>query len=623
MTARTKSPVAPATHELAPPVVPQRQARRARTTDALENEADRAAGQVLARGPAPRITARASASAGDPVAGRGRASAAQVLPGGVRGDMERGFARDFSQVRVHTDTTAAASADELGANAYTSGHDIVFGAGRYAPQTPAGRRLLAHELAHVVQQETGGAPAGAVQREARDPDEVAAEAKEDDAIVASAKSALTSEDPAMKVHAVVWRLINNHHLDEHFELNGSRYEAARKGIVVELSGKGPRTTGTIVAGKEVLQRLAAGKVADVVKEIESQIGTVGTARGTVDLVFIMGADAPKSSNRFYAEAVAYFKAEHAGATMFEDVRDLDGINQRINSNGMPVANLIIVSHAHPDGTLQFSLNPTDKTPGQVQFSELKEANAKPGMVTQPDPKLVGFWTNVSIRGCNLGRSADTMAELKTAFGGEVRVLAPTHAQRYSGGAQSIAGPFYEEKGSSKLKDDQAFELIRKKPEYAFITDWDRMRPTLKRRNVGGKPATYYDQPFPAAGKEMDFLVDRKGKVFAKDFTFGGTRIEGGTTVFEYRAKDPAKPGVEIDAETPPTDAQAEAFARAQIADPDTYAYDITRTRTGLQLKVEVTARKTEWELYHSDIKKKGKSFNPREGSKPWFGDTGW
>jgi len=620
MTARSKQPTAAATHDLVPPVVPQRQARRATTTDALESEADRAADQVLARGPAPRIAARANGGAGEPAAERGRASGAQALPGGVRGEMERGFARDFSQVRVHTDATAAASANELDANAYTSGHDIVFGAGRYAPQTPVGRRLIAHELAHVAQQETGGAHAGAVQREARDPDEVAAETKQDDAIVASAKSALTSENPAMKVHAVVWRLINNHHLDEHFELNGSRYDEARKGIFVELSGKGPRTTGTIVAGKEVLQRLAAGKVADVVKEIEAQIGTVGTARGTVDLVFIMGADKPKSKNRFYAEAVTFFKAQHPGATMFEDVRDLDGINRRITAHGQPVANLIIVSHAHPDGTLQFSLDPSDKTPGQVQFSELKEAN-EASALTQPDPTLVGFWTNVSIRGCNLGRSADTMGELKTAFGGEARVIAPTHAQVFGGGEQSLAGPYHEEKGASKLKDAQVLEIIKKKPEYAFITDWDRMAPTLKRTNVN-ETENVYDGEFPAPGNEMALLVARQGKAFAADFTFGRSEIDGTQTVFHFVAKDQFKNGdVEIRADTPPTNDEAEALARAKVAEPQTYQFDVKRTQAGVKLTVDVSIRKTEWELYHSQIKKKGKGFNPTQGTKPWFGDT--
>lgn len=70
----------------------------------------------------------------------------------VRDDMERRFATDFSRVRVHTDTAAAASAARLGAHAYTLGQDIVFGAGNYQPRTAPGRALLAHELTHTVQQ---------------------------------------------------------------------------------------------------------------------------------------------------------------------------------------------------------------------------------------------------------------------------------------------------------------------------------------------------------------------------------------------------------------------------------------------------------------------------------------
>lgn len=72
--------------------------------------------------------------------------------------MEPRFGRDFSQVRVHADADAAESARSMGVLAYTVGRDVVFGAGRYAPGTVVGDRLLAHELAHVVQQEC---PAGA------------------------------------------------------------------------------------------------------------------------------------------------------------------------------------------------------------------------------------------------------------------------------------------------------------------------------------------------------------------------------------------------------------------------------------------------------------------------------
>lgn len=70
----------------------------------------------------------------------------------VRARMESGFGHDFSAVRVHDGGNAARSAADIHAAAYTVGSHVVFGAGRYAPHTSAGRHLLAHELAHVVQQ---------------------------------------------------------------------------------------------------------------------------------------------------------------------------------------------------------------------------------------------------------------------------------------------------------------------------------------------------------------------------------------------------------------------------------------------------------------------------------------
>jgi hypothetical protein len=66
--------------------------------------------------------------------------------------MESRFDYDFSRVRVHADTQANRSARALNALAYTVGRHLVFGTGRYAPETVAGRRLLAHELTHVIQQ---------------------------------------------------------------------------------------------------------------------------------------------------------------------------------------------------------------------------------------------------------------------------------------------------------------------------------------------------------------------------------------------------------------------------------------------------------------------------------------
>jgi hypothetical protein len=86
------------------------------------------------------------------------------LPSSVRTHMEPRFGASFSHVRVHTGHDAARSAAALNARAYTFGRDVVFGAGQYSPQTAAGRRLIAHELAHVVQQQKGGAAAQRVMR---------------------------------------------------------------------------------------------------------------------------------------------------------------------------------------------------------------------------------------------------------------------------------------------------------------------------------------------------------------------------------------------------------------------------------------------------------------------------
>lgn len=85
-------------------------------------------------------------------------SSGQPLDKRVRGLLEPRFGHDFSQVRVHTDSQAAESAGAVGAAAYTVGQNVVFGAGQYDPKSSAGRRLLAHELVHVVQQGKSYAP---------------------------------------------------------------------------------------------------------------------------------------------------------------------------------------------------------------------------------------------------------------------------------------------------------------------------------------------------------------------------------------------------------------------------------------------------------------------------------
>jgi len=143
-----------------------------------EREADRIAERVL-RMPAP---ARVDAAGGTSQRGNGRlgrseqtetmlhgvpaaaprlvgetlSSPGRPLDAATRTFMEPRLGSDFSRVRVHTDTKAAESTRAVNALAYTVGPDIAFATGAFGPDTGPGRRLLAHELAHVVQQSRVG-----------------------------------------------------------------------------------------------------------------------------------------------------------------------------------------------------------------------------------------------------------------------------------------------------------------------------------------------------------------------------------------------------------------------------------------------------------------------------------
>jgi hypothetical protein len=86
----------------------------------------------------------------------------EALDHATRSDMEARLGHDFGDVRVHTDGQATESARSVDAHAYTVGNDVVFQRDRYAPGTDEGRKMLAHELTHVVQQRSGpvdGTPA--------------------------------------------------------------------------------------------------------------------------------------------------------------------------------------------------------------------------------------------------------------------------------------------------------------------------------------------------------------------------------------------------------------------------------------------------------------------------------
>lgn len=171
--------------------------------DPLEREADAAADRVmrmpdsaapLVEGSEAAALRRQPAGGADAVSSGGGPAPASVdnvlhTPGAAldpatRALVEPRFGQRFGDVRVHTDPGAARSAEQIEARAYTSGNHIAFAAGQYAPQTPAGLRLLSHELGHVVQQGEASA-AGHHSHVLRQGASTAAEASSEDAKTSS------------------------------------------------------------------------------------------------------------------------------------------------------------------------------------------------------------------------------------------------------------------------------------------------------------------------------------------------------------------------------------------------------------------------------------------------------
>lgn len=122
----------------------------------------------------------------DPLSVRAQLGAGQSLPGPVRTRMESAFGMGFDRVRLHNDTTAARLSDQLNARAFTIGQHVAFGGGEFQPGTLAGDALIAHELAHVVQQGHGTGSDGPFYKGAQGAGGQAVSAYEDDADVSAA-----------------------------------------------------------------------------------------------------------------------------------------------------------------------------------------------------------------------------------------------------------------------------------------------------------------------------------------------------------------------------------------------------------------------------------------------------
>ena len=168
---------------------------------------------------------------------------ADAVSGGLsaaeRAFFEPRFGVDLSGVRVHTDRAAADAAEAVGANAFTVGQDIVFGHGKYSPGSESGKRLLAHELTHVVQQSGAGNLAGisgrtgspVIQREPAN----AEEHQRDESVLqkVAARARRKADDPfavSMAAIELAYRLIHARMPKYDSLLSGVGYTAATPGV---------------------------------------------------------------------------------------------------------------------------------------------------------------------------------------------------------------------------------------------------------------------------------------------------------------------------------------------------------------------------------------------------------
>ena len=262
----------------------QRKLAVGQVDDPLEHEADRVAEQVM-RMPEPALQRKCACggacprcksggshlgpAAAPPIIHEALRSSGQLLDSATRAYFEPRFGHDFGDVRVHSDALAAQSADAVHALAFTVGQDIVFAAGRYRPETPGGRRLLAHELTHVVQQAgqtTGAQP----QLEVAPPgDRFEQEAERVAEAIAGAGPAL-----GQRIEGV---------------MGPSDVDPEEESLAQPLSGAGPLPGGLSsigFLGRRRLQRAAsfkAGKV-HVARNAAVQIATGGVAGVTLPVL---------------------------------------------------------------------------------------------------------------------------------------------------------------------------------------------------------------------------------------------------------------------------------------------------------------------------------------------------
>ncbi len=242
----------------------------------------------------------AKASSALPAVDDALRSPGQPLDPATRVFFEARFGHDFSRVRVHADAKAAESATGVGALAYTVGREIVFGARRYQPSSLEGRRLIAHELTHVLQQravgaqprlqrQTGGTGSGG----GLDPD--------DQKIVDAAQR--EASQFKCNVGPVLWGILNKHFHEDTRKVTGVGCESGLPGLRTEFAATDPkdpkvtRSVPMIFAGKAFIASTDAARLNDRVADVGKQILAIDDWRFANFLIDSKDLSNPKISGQ--------------------------------------------------------------------------------------------------------------------------------------------------------------------------------------------------------------------------------------------------------------------------------------------------------------------------------------
>ncbi len=272
--------------------------------DEYEREADRVAEQVM-RIPEPQLqracacggpcpewkveqlsqererlqTKRVRASGTEPVAAppivhKVLQSPGQSIDAPTRRFMESRFGHDFSGVRVHADVLAAQSAADVEARAYTVGQHLVFGTGQYVPGTNAGKRLIAHELAHVVQQEaTSPGPTRTLARQ-RTPNTIDARAQ---ALIDLAQDTSIAID--QRAQRLVTQILATYYPSDASKFTQINWDETDPGVTAVCASTGtPTMTCTIKVGRYFVENTTRSGIARRVLQIGHEIQHVNQHR---------------------------------------------------------------------------------------------------------------------------------------------------------------------------------------------------------------------------------------------------------------------------------------------------------------------------------------------------------